>query len=154
MDVINIKKEDRLKKVNLKDKNILVFEETIKSNYFKPINTNALNYLKKFYKKYRENEAHDIEYTVVDIDERTERKYQLNLLRKFLDEIKVKDKGLVKINEDMLVYTIIDKKLTPLNTKSEVNKDNLKNLVTVSPIYIEDVWIDINKKFAKYLEGM
>ena len=143
------KSENRLGKVNLKDETVLIFKKINERNYYQPLNNNALNYLKKEYAKYRKNKLIDIEYTIIDKEEATKMKFQLNLIPKLLDEIKIKKRGLVKITDDILLY-INNKDLTPLTNNSEEKKKYINKLVTQPPIYCEDAWLQLNKKSEEY----
>lgn len=142
------KQEIRVEKINLQDETITVFEKINESNYYKPLNQNALDYLKNEYEKYQKDELHTIEYTIIDENEAFMKKFEINLIKKLLNEIEIKNKGLVKITPNILVYITED--LTPLNSNAEENQKYLTKLITQSPIYCEEAWLNINKNFESY----
>ncbi len=144
------KLENPIEKVNLKDEKILVFEKIPNTDYYKPLNKNALNYLKKEYEKYREEKLSNIEYTIVDEKEATLKKFETNLIGKFLGELRVKNKGLIKITDNILVYLNTKGEPTPLDSKAEEKQEYLSKLVTQSPAYCKEAWLKINNDFKTY----
>ena len=141
--------EVSIEKINLQDEKIIVFEKIPNTNYYKPLNKNALDYLKNQYKKYQKEKLFKIEYTVIDEKEAALKKFATNLIGKFLNETPTKDKGVIKLSPEILVY-INSKELIPLNSNAEENQKYLNKLVTQSPIYCKEAWININEDFEGY----
>ncbi len=149
-----MKKETKnhIDKVNIKDKKILIFEKIGNTDYYKPINEKALNYLKTKYKEYQEEALYDLEYREFDKKELTKQKYDINLVGKFLDNLKIETKGLKKVTNTLPVYLNTRGEPTPINENSEEKQEEIIKLVLQPATEIKDIWLKIDSSFKKDFE--
>ncbi|WP_409197522.1 hypothetical protein ACA135_04225 [Methanobrevibacter acididurans] len=148
-------KPELLDKVEASDNRVLIFKKVDFKDedfdYYYPINNNAYSYLRLKYEEYKKNELYTIEYSIFDNDEKANLIYQLNLIGVMLDKIKLKKKGVIKVDEKIAIYFNTANEPTPINEKSEEIQDQLTNLVTRLPEVTFNVWKKLDTGIEKYL---
>jgi hypothetical protein len=150
-------KPGMIKQVNVKDPRILIFKKVdfddLKNNeeYYYPINKNAYNYLQLKYKEYKKDQLKTIEYTIFNEDEKANLTYQVNLIGVLLEKIKLKKRGVLNVDNDLLIYFNTEGEPTAINTNSEEKQDQLNKLVTKLPEITKDIWKKLETNIEDYI---
>ncbi len=147
-------KPGMIKKVNIKDPRILIFRRfdyKELENYYYPINKNALIYLKLKYKQYKKDQLRTIEYTIFDEDEKANLTYQVNLIGVLLEKIQIQKKGVLEVDDKLLIYFNTEGEPTAINENSEKNQEKLAKLVTTLPETSKEAWEKLDVNINSYI---
>lgn len=119
---------------------IAIFKRIPEEIYYYPYNKTALNYslnvVNNNYRKAREK----LEFEVLENEDKNNLLSEFNKLDDYFRKIKIKDKGKVNIDDDILVFQVSNNKLKPLNENSKINFFNIYELMSNTPSTNKNLW--------------
>lgn len=162
LDNINLDEEDEIIEKNLNitreltvsSNNLAIYKRIKKTKAFAPYNKAALDFELNLLKFYHEKRMETMKYKFPWDDESSDAEYMYHLTIRFFNEIKIKKSGTVKLSKDILIYTIKNNTLIPLNDNSQKELWNISILRNKSPRENIDLWNKLNvetKGFIPYL---
>lgn len=163
LDNINLDEEDEItetdlditKELTVSSDKLAIYKRIKKTNAFAPYNKAALDFELNLLKFYHEKRMENMKYKFSFDDRSSDAEYMYHLAIRFFNEIKIKKSGYVTLSKDILMYTIKNNALIPLNDNSQKELWNLSILRDKSPRENIDLWnkLDVETKgFIPYLK--
>jgi hypothetical protein len=144
---INAKLDYEVKNtVNAKNDRIAIFKRIPNEDYYFPYNPSALAYCLDVTNENFKRIENNINFRLLDSIGQREIRNQYNRLPNLFKQIKIKEKGKIKINNDMLIFEHEKLNLKPLNYNSSYNHINIYELITNTPESNKRLWEKLNIK--------
>jgi len=131
------------------DIKIAIFKKIGHSDYFYPLNKIAIDYSLSYIEKHYKNNISSYDIIENYHDEQNDLKYQYNLLKRFVKELK--PKNISEIDGSVLIFTIENEKLIPFNDYSKENMLAIYKLITESPRLNQDLWEQLKINIRPFL---
>jgi len=123
---------------------IALFKRIPEEIHYYPYNKTALNYsldiINNNYKKAKEK----IEFKALEENDKNNLLLEFNKLNDYFRKIKIKNKGKINIDNNILVFQVSNNKLKPLNKNSKLNFFNIYELMSNTPNMNKNLWKKLN----------
>lgn len=135
----NIEKEAE-ENIEINNSKIAVFKRIPDEVYYYPYNKAALNYSLNVINQNNKKIREKIEFKYLERKDKNNLLSEFNKLNDYFNKIKIKNKGKIHIDDDILIFQVSNDKLKPLNENSKLNIFNIYELMSNTPSTNKNLW--------------